>query len=197
MGERADSRTRRAGIAAMAALASVVAALCSQAAAAEGETASGPWRGGLQAGAWSDTRVVQLTVARDWPASWPIGGLRLAGSTALTLGRWQVDSDHRDGRAGFTQIELTPMLRLWLGDAQVGGFGEAGLGAAFITPRFRTTEKAFSTRFNFGDHLGLGWRWPGPAGIEAGVVIEHYSNASIKRPNPGQNFLKLRLGAAF
>ena len=49
---------------------------------------------------------------------------------------------------------------------------------------------SFSTRFQFGDHLGVGVR---RGQYDIGLRLQHLSNAGLRNPNPGVNFLQLHL----
>jgi hypothetical protein len=53
----------------------------------------------------------------------------------------------------------------------------------------RTREKRFSTAFNFGDHIGIGYR---TGRGEWSLRLQHFSNAGIDTPNPGEDFVQLR-----
>ena len=64
------------------------------------------------------------------------------------------------------------------------------MGLNVIAPVYHAGHKDFSTAFNFGDHLGVGWH--GSHGDDWALRIQHYSNAGIRTPNPGVNYLQLR-----
>jgi hypothetical protein len=73
-----------------------------------------------------------------------------------------------------------------------------GIGTSYLNPLFTDGTRHFSTRFNFDDHLGLGYRWGGEASHfgsqEVTLRLEHFSNAGLREPNPGMNFIELRYG---
>jgi hypothetical protein len=54
-------------------------------------------------------------------------------------------------------------------------------------------DKRLSTAFQFGDHLGFGYRFGARSAFDLGYRYQHLSNGSIKRPNPGINFHQVRL----
>jgi len=54
-------------------------------------------------------------------------------------------------------------------------------------------DKRFSTMFQFGDHLGVGYRFGTKGAFDLSYRYQHLSNASIKRPNNGINFNQIRL----
>ena len=47
-----------------------------------------------------------------------------------------------------------------------------------------------STAFEFADHIGLGYVFNNK--FDLGLRVQHYSNAGIKKPNNGENFVVLR-----
>jgi hypothetical protein len=50
-----------------------------------------------------------------------------------------------------------------------------------------------STAFQFGSHIGLGYRFGAKRSYEIGYRFQHISNAGIKKPNPGINFHQVRV----
>lgn len=64
-------------------------------------------------------------------------------------------------------------------------------------PLFRAGLKQFSTEFNFGDHIAIGREFGERSRHALAVRIEHFSNAGINHPNPGENFLQLRYSYRF
>jgi lipid A 3-O-deacylase len=68
-----------------------------------------------------------------------------------------------------------------------------GTGAAnYIVPLFQTNHKRFSTEFNFGNHFAIGRQFGERSQHELALRVEHFSNAAIEHPNPGENFVQLR-----
>ena len=89
-------------------------------------------------------------------------------------------------------VGLTPFLRWWFTQDTAL---EAGIGANVFSGTY-IGSKTIATAYQFGDSLGLFHRLQGtPWGL--GLRFTHYSNADIKRPNPGQNYLQLRLSYEF
>ena len=142
-----------------------------------------------------ETSAVSVGAAWDWRWSFPLGARGLVTSGhELSVGHWQ--SDLGPGRRSVTQFGLTPTLRWWPAGERRRWFVEAGIGANLLTPVYRTRDKTFSTRFNFGDHLGFGYRAIASPS-EWALRLQHFSNAGIEDPNPGENFLQLRWSVAF
>lgn len=141
-----------------------------------------------QAGA-GDQRTTAYVVGATWDLPWrhefKFGSLGVYGEVAV--GRWHTDG-RNDATSWPTQISLSPTFRLNPTIAPKW-FVEAGVGPSYIVPLFKTGHKRFSTEFNFDDHLAIG-RAFGPS--EVSVRLEHFSNAGISHPNPGENFVQIR-----
>jgi hypothetical protein len=118
-------------------------------------------------------------------------GGALALQAELEYSRWR--SETNDGaRHYFNQVALTPNFRWRANEGAAHWFLELGVGAAYITPLYREEDRHFSTRWNFADHLGTGWDFGERRQHELALRLQHFSNAGIKHPNPGENFYQLR-----
>jgi hypothetical protein len=111
----------------------------------------------------------------------------------VEFARWRPYSSAGAERANVTQFGITPLLRQRL--ARTGDrawFAEIGVGVNVVTPRYRNGEKRFSTALNFGSQFAVGLAFGQRLVDEVSLRIEHFSNAGIDDPNPGENFLQLR-----
>lgn len=146
----------------------------------------------LQAGARSSTHTLHagLTWHSDWQK--PIGVGRLSGYLEASIAEWRYEGAYDGSKRRLSQFAVTPALR-WRpsGDASLW-FVEAGIGLSLTSSYYETNNKRFSTRFNFGTHLGLGRNFGNHREQEISVRIQHFSNAGLKQPNPGENFIQLR-----
>lgn len=116
----------------------------------------------------------------------------LTAHTELLVNHWRLD-DPAGGKQGLTQLVLLPSLRMRLDRGRSPWFLELGIGASFLDKHLLTPDKEFSTRWNFYDMLGVGYSLGGVDGThEVGLRWTHTSNAGIRKPNPGQDFLQLR-----
>ena len=176
-------------------LAALGSAVPASADTTDASKASIPWAPDamfLQAGRASETSTLTLGLQWDWRRQWQFGErTRVSGYNELSVGHWRADEGR--GSAIVTQVGFTPTLRFWPSGETTGWFYEAAIGANALVPIYRTREKRFSTAFNFGDHVALGHRSTGPYGWEWALRLEHFSNAGIDEPNPGENFVQLRL----
>ncbi|ANN66206.1 acyloxyacyl hydrolase [Bordetella bronchialis] len=83
------------------------------------------------------------------------------------------------------QLNAIPMFRWWLTDRF---FVEGGVGPTVFN-KTRFADKTISTAFQFGDHIGLGFQLTESSRIS--LRYSHFSNASIKTPNPGLDVTQL------
>ncbi|OYV39755.1 MAG: acyloxyacyl hydrolase [Thiomonas sp. 20-64-5] len=104
----------------------------------------------------------------------------------------QVTASSGTGRQHLTHVGLTPFARWWFAPQTALEFG---IGANLFSG---TTlgAKHISTAYQFGDSIGLLHRFADTPWT-LGARFTHYSNADIKRPNPGQDYLQVRLGYSF
>lgn len=125
-------------------------------------------------------------LAWESPSFWTYrfeGGSRLDLLGELGVAYWHA-SGSRDPNSVW-QFSATPLLRWTWADRY---YIEAGVGAnVFSGTRF--ADKTISTAFQFGDHIGVGMHLNQSSRLS--LRYSHYSNAGIKRPNPGLNVLQL------
>ena len=96
-----------------------------------------------------------------------------------------------------THLALVPTFRLRFDEGRSPWFAEGGIGISLMDARYITPTKEFSTRFNFADRIAIGRSFGLRGEHEVALQLQHVSNAGIKEPNPGENFLQLRYGVAF
>ena len=125
------------------------------------------WRAGVQ---W-DQRVQKLEET-SWHIHWD-----------FALGQWKSDT------GTMHDLSVTPVLRWAPGDR--GWYAEGAIGLHLLSDSHISSDVDFSTRFQFGDHLGAGYRWDN--GYDLSLRVQHISNGGMRNPNPGINFLGVRL----
>lgn len=147
----------------------------------------------LQAGvAEEKTQAYVFGAAWDWPWRRDLSSFTVSGYFEAAVGRWETEQDNTRGSAWATQIGLTPVLRFHPTGAARQWFAEIGVGANMILPLYRSSDKQFSTEFNFGDHFAIGRQFGKEGRHEISARIQHFSNGGIDHPNPGENFVQLR-----
>lgn len=145
----------------------------------------------VEAGQGDGADMGRLAVQWDWKRRWLEGqSWHVGGYWDLGVGYWR-----RDVRPGqndeIAEIGLTPVFRFQQNDLK-GVYFEAGIGFHLLS-KTSLGDKRFSTLFQFGDHLGVGYRFGDKGAFDLGYRYQHLSNASIKRPNNGINFHQIRL----
>jgi hypothetical protein len=138
------------------------------------------------------TRAYVAGATWNWTWRREYSFVTATGYFEADVGRWSTNDHGVRSSAWVTQVGLTPVLRLQASGAISDWFAEIGVGANYIVPLYRTSNKRFSTEFNFGDHFGIGHLFGEHREHELTVRVQHFSNAGIKHPNPGKNFLQLR-----
>lgn len=139
-----------------------------------------------------DTRSVTAGLAWDWDRRWSWGAGEVSGYWELALGHWSAPGPEGRESAVVTQIALTPTFRWRPESGRSPWFAEGAIGFTILAPVYEDRHKRFSTTFNFADHLAVGRDFgPGHRHTLA-LRFEHFSNAGIRHPNPGENFWQLR-----
>lgn len=145
----------------------------------------------------SDAYAASIGMTLPWK-QWTYG----LGSGQVT-GHWDLFASHwsshtlRDERQRSYVIGVVPTLR-WRGNQGLSAwFAQAGTGLAWSSAYYQSHDKLFSTRYNFATHLAIGTNFGAQREHEVMLRLEHFSNAGIKRPNPGENFLQLRYAHRF
>lgn len=168
------------------ALGLLLAAVATQAFAAEPRSA---WF--VQGGVAEDAESLTVGMSRDWRWEKQYRYGHISGQWQGEVARWHSDSQNS------TQVGVTPAVRWRPNGWDNGWFVEGGIGLNVIFPKYDTRKKAFSTTFNFGDHIAIGKRFGADQQHEWSLRFQHFSNARIKKPNPGENFLQFRYTQRF
>jgi lipid A 3-O-deacylase len=146
-----------------------------------------------QVGVAEDAQTAVIGFTQPWSWQRELASGRLGGYWEATFGRWSSElEDGRSSNAWVTQLGATPVLRWQPRAWGERGFVEGGIGANLLLPVYRSRDKRFSTAFNFGSHVAVGWRFGTRWQHELALRLQHFSNAGIRRPNPGEDFVQLR-----
>jgi len=164
-------------------------------------SAQSPWTPSgwfAQGGIADHTQSVTAGLTWDLAPRWEVGPLDLSAYLEASVSEWHFHPPG-DGHqhTSLAQIGLIPTLRVRPDHGASPWFGELGIGATFTSTLYRTAGKSFSTRFNFGDHLALGRNFGAQREHEIALRYEHFSNADIRLPNPGEDFVELRYAYRF
>ena len=143
------------------------------------------------------TQMLRGGLQWNWQERWlASNGNHVGGYWDLTLAQWRGTA--YQGKAEQTQnltdLGITPVFR-WQNDSKRGLYGEAGVGLHLLSQIYNNNGRHFSSAFQFGDHIGIGYVTD--SGIDISFKVQHYSNGGIKRTNPGVNFAVLKVGMPF
>ena len=152
----------------------------------------------LQAGAGTHhTRMAGVGLVWDWDFQRMRKRAELTAHTELLVNHWTAD-EAGGGSQSLTQLVLLPSLRMRRKQGASPWFYEVGIGVSWLDTPYVTPRKSFGTQWNFYDMLGVGYTVGGRDGLRE-VLLRwvHTSNAGIVKPNPGQDFVVLRLVQRF
>jgi len=89
------------------------------------------------------------------------------------------------------EVNINPQFR---GYVTPNLYAELGVGIAYFNnPAF--ASPSINTRFQFSDIAGVGYKLSSKTAV--GVRFEHFSNADIRKPNPGVQALELIVSKKF
>ena len=148
----------------------------------------------LHAGSGSDGDIAGLAVISHqdfWTHSFQNGW---AVRTHLESSLTQISGKGTNGR-DLVVLGVTPMVRFEPKSSP--GFIEVGIGANYFDKKNLNDQKSVGTHFEFGDIIGVGFKFGGQKQHEIGYRFIHYSNAGISSNNPGVDFHMLRLKTSF
>jgi len=140
----------------------------------------------------ANVRMGRAALQWDWKprllqgSDWHVGGYWEA-----SLGYWDHDQTRTGQNDELYEFAFTPVFRLQP-NGVAGPYGEAGVGAHLLSHN-SIGDRRFSTAFQFGTLLGVGYRFGTKSAYDVGYRFQHLSNADIKTPNPGINFHQLRV----
>lgn len=147
----------------------------------------------LELGTGNKTDLARVGAQWKWENRWwQSNGTHIGGYWDLNLGQWRGDAFQgvAGSKQNITTLGITPVFRFQKDNLQ-GWYGELGIGANLLSGYYDNNRRRFSTRFQFGDHIGLGYVFANK--LDVSFRFQHFSNASIKAPNPGVNFSVLRV----
>lgn len=139
----------------------------------------------FELGAGQRARFVRIGLQSNWDSRWwQSNGSHLGGYWDMTLAQWREMrfKGNYDTRQSIVDFGLTPVLRLQP-DSKKGLYAELGIGLHLLSDLYDNDGRRFSTRAQFGDHIGIGYVTQNH--VTVSLQLQHFSNGGIKRPNPG------------
>jgi hypothetical protein len=121
---------------------------------------------------------------------WQGDTLRLKLRHEFELAAWHVPY-----ASDLVEFGYSPVFRLeWpFAGGRSALYFDGSIGARLLSHTYISPTHRMSTAYQFADMVGMGVRWGGESigSSTLGLRFQHESNADIKRPNPGINFLQL------
>ena len=142
---------------------------------------------------WQSMAIGATLPWKGWSKDWGGGGWR--GLWDFSLTQWTANPPQ--GKSHSTVVGAGLALRWRADQGRSPWFVQAGTGVQLSSPRFITAHGLMGSRFNFASHLAVGFAHGAQRQHEWQLRMEHSSNASIRKPNPGQNYLQLRYALHF
>ena len=145
--------------------------------------------GGTTAGDDPNTEMWRVGAQWDWKKRWfqSDSGWFLGGYWDTSVGHW---NSRDDSGSDIYDFGVTPVFRY-----QKEGYGpyvEAAIGFHYLSNTDINRTRRFSTHFQFGDHIGVGYRFGKDGAYDIAYRLQHLSNGGIDEPNPGINFHQIR-----
>lgn len=121
-----------------------------------------------------------------------LGGV-VTGYGDVFLSEWRARGPSGSSeRRRYVQIGAIATWRYRFDGGTSAWFADAGIGVTVLDRHFATPERRFSTRFQFTEVLGIGRSFGQDRAHEVSLRLQHFSNGGIRKPNPGEDFLRLR-----
>lgn len=135
-------------------------------------------------------------VTKPWAWKKDMWGGAVTGYWEGYLANWSA-RDAVGSRVNYLQLGFVPMFRYRFDEGRSAWFADGGIGISYTDSTFRNEGRVFSTRWNFVDAIGFGRTFGAGGRHEISLRFQHVSNADIRKPNPGMDFLSIRYAAAF
>ena len=107
------------------------------------------------------------------------------------VGMWRVPDF--GGTTQRLDLHATPVWRADFARTYV----EAGIGVYLLSHTINNDTTQMSTSLEFGSHVGAGLRLGAQGETRVGIAVQHLSNAGIKQPNGGVNFVLVNASFPF
>jgi hypothetical protein len=146
-----------------------------------------------------DTETLRAGLQWNWQRRWfAERSWTLGAYWDLQVGRWSGPLRPGQRQQSVWDIGITPVFRLERAErTRVVPYFEAGIGFHLLSDLRINFRRSFSTHFQYGDHLAAGVRFGPGHRYDGSLRLQHLSNGGLARPNPGINFLQLRLAYHF
>lgn len=139
-----------------------------------------------------DTDAISAGVLVPWTPRQSVRGGALSFYWDLFASQWRAPGGRQT-----SQLGVIATWRYRFAEGASPWFAEAGVGATVMDRLYHAASRDFSTTFQFTEVLGLGYSFGERGAHELSVRLQHFSNGGIKKPNPGEDFVRLRYAYRF
>lgn len=144
----------------------------------------------------SSTALVLGTTLPWKQEAWRLGSGDVRGHWDMWLGAWS-NRPMQQPRFQTAALGIGPSLR-WRGAQGTSPwFAEVGTALMVTGKTLSHDDQRMGTRWNFASHLGMGMNFGPQRAHELSLRIQHASNAGLKKPNPGLNFVQIRYAQTY
>lgn len=185
------SARRAAGVAALL--------LTGTAALAAGNDGYGVFmQGGHNIANGTQTKNVFIGAMIPWESARPSWfGLSRSLYWDAYIGQWHGPQGNGVDKS-YTQLGALAVARFRFDEGASPWFADTGLGLAYLDDTYtKPGGRVFGSRLNFALRFGVGYSFGERDAHELSVNYAHFSNAGIKKPNPGEDFIQLRYAYRF
>ncbi len=140
-------------------------------------------------------RVQKIDLGAVWDpgwAWWRVGNWHFTFVGETHAAYWRVRGTDIY-RSGIFEVGVTPIVRFIRSSGSVQPFIEAGAGVRLLSHPAISSRYTLSSAFQFSELAGVGVLFGQRQQYQSGFRYQHVSNASIKEPNPGINFMQIYL----
>jgi lipid A 3-O-deacylase len=142
-------------------------------------------------GEMGSTNSATVGMTFPWSPRQPVQEGALTTYWDVFLSNWHAPA-LGNGPHDYAQIGAIYTWRYRFDHGSSPWFAEGGVGGSVMDHVYKTPDRSFSTAFQFTEVLGVGRSFGEHGEHELSLRLQHFSNGGIKKPNPGENFVKLR-----
>ena len=152
----------------------------------------------LTGGVAEDAYALHVGIQKAFNPIWGfLNSPKINVISEISIGGWRGRGDYQR-KENLVDLGVLSSLRYFPSGKEIGSFFmEGGIGIHLLNRTQINEDRRFSTAFQFGEILGLGWKLGVQRDSEIGLRIQHISNGGIKKPNSGINFAEIRWASSF
>ena len=151
-----------------------------------------------EVGTGRNTQMWRIGAQRNWKKRLRIDRIwQVGGYWDLAFGAWYGRSPTGDDET-LVDVGVTPVFRLEPAKRsdEFTPYIEAAVGFHLLS-KHHISDRALGGAFQFGDHVGIGFRFGRRGRYDVSYRLQHLSNAGLAKRNMGINFNQIRFSYHF